>query len=163
MTTDNNIELRRNKVCVLLAQKQPLSKIARMMNVSYETILQDKKYIIQQGFDFWTAIKNKEYISYNQYMIMISIEKVMAKCWNIVESRNKSITNRDRLNAMRLILDAGNYEERLFTNTPELLELKELEDKTNKLPQLDIKEDNNNTLDKDNNKANKKLKRLIPV
>ena len=160
MTTDNNIELRRNKVCVLLAQKQPLSKIARMMNVSYETILVDKKYIQQECFKFWTAIKNKEYISYNQYMIMISIEKVMSKCWNIVESRNKSITNRDRLNAMRLILDAGNYEERLFTNTPELLELKELEDKSNTtLPSLDSTDStNNNNLNK-----NKKLKRLVPI
>jgi hypothetical protein len=146
---------RRNKVTVMLAEKQPLNKISKLLNVSYDTILEDRKAIQQQGADFWSNITDKRYLAYNQYMIMISIDKVMSKCWNVVDSRNKNISMKDKLSAMRLILDAGNYQENLFVKTPELLTLKELEDKSNKLNSNDNNESNNN-----NN--NNKRKRLIP-
>jgi hypothetical protein len=152
--TIDEVISRRNKLIVLLAEKQPLSKCAKLLNVTYDTILEDKKHIINAGVEFWGNITDKRYLAYNQYMIMISIDKVMSKCWNVVDSRNKDISMKDKLSAMRLILDAGNYQENLFVKTPELLTLKELEDKSSKLT------DNTNTNDNDNN--NNKRKRLMP-
>jgi hypothetical protein len=158
--TTSDIMLRRNKVSVMLAEKQPLTKIANTLNVNYDVILEDKKAIQEQGYQFWYNITDKKYLAYNQYMIMISIDKVMSKCWNIVDSRNNKISMKDKLSAMRLILDAGNYQENLFVKTPELLTLKELEDKSNKLnTDTNDMQSNSNT----NNKTNdNKRKRLIP-
>jgi hypothetical protein len=143
----------------MLAEKQPLTKISKSLNVSYDTILDDKAAIQQQGYEFWYNITDKKYLAYNQYLIMISIDKVMTKCWSVVDSRSKNISMKDKLSAMRLILDAGNYQENLFVKTPELLTLKELEDKSNK---LDSNNNDNDNINNNNNNNNNKRKRLIP-
>jgi hypothetical protein len=156
MTSTNDIMVRRSKVIVLMAQKQTLTKIAKTLNVSIDTIMDDKKFIESDINQFWDNVRTKGYIAFNQYMIMTNIDKVITKMWNFIESRNKSVSTKDKLSAARLILDAGNYQQKLFTETPELMQLKELEYKSNQLTKdNDI---NNDT----NNNNNIKRKRLLP-
>jgi hypothetical protein len=155
MVSTNDIMIRRSKVIVLMAQKQTLTKIAKSLNVSIDTIIDDKKFIESDINQFWDNVRTKGYIAFNQYMIMTNIDKVISKMWAFIESRNKSVSTKDKLSAARLILDAGNYQQKLFTETPELMQLKELEDRSYK---LNI---NDNTKANDNDNNNKR-KRLMP-
>ena len=66
---DINIEHRRYQVLLLLGQGLNLREISDKLDVSYDTILDDKKAITKSGIKFLKSIGNKEISFYYQGII----------------------------------------------------------------------------------------------
>lgn len=122
---------RREKVSTLLAQCIPIREICRELSISQPTLSRDIHAIkkVAQKFFYGLAKENMMF----EYMKLIrNIDLVARECWNIVNDKSNKSTQKDKINALKLTIDAEKSRHDILTQAPTLLEVRELDEKLQK-------------------------------
>ena len=119
---------RREKVSTLLAQCTPHREICKELKISQPTLSRDIHAIkkVAQKFFYGLAKENMMF----EYMKLIrNIDLVARECWNIVNDKSNKPTQKDKINALKLSLDAEQSRHTILSQAPTLLEVRELDEK----------------------------------
>lgn len=119
---------RREKVSTMLAQCMPTREICRELSISQPTLSRDIHAIkkVAQKFFYGLAKENMMF----EYMKLIrNIDLVARECWNIVNDKSNKSTQKDKINALKLTLDAEQSRHNILSQAPTLLEVRELDEK----------------------------------
>ena len=122
---------RREKVSTMLAQCIPLRDICKELSISQPTLSRDIHAIkkVAQKFFYGLAKENMMF----EYMKLIrNIDLVARECWNIVNDKSNKSTQKDKINALKLTLDAEQSRHDILTQAPTLIEVRELDEKLQK-------------------------------
>jgi DNA-binding transcriptional ArsR family regulator len=124
------IEERRRKVSSLLAQSMTETEIAQHLNVDQSTISRDVKALkeLSQQFIFDLA---KSDLAYYYKQCIDGIVEVKRKAWEMF--RNYSLTEKDKLLALKLIKECEEAKFCLLESGPSVMNLKSLEERLNKI------------------------------
>jgi hypothetical protein len=133
------IEDRRRKVATLLAQSMTEIEIALELKVNQSTISRDIKVLKQmsQRFVFDLA---KSHLAYYYKQCIDGIEEVRRKCWEIFKGYDdndndndnnsiSSLTPKDKLLALKVIIDCNEAKFALFKEGPSIMHIKSLEER----------------------------------
>jgi hypothetical protein len=133
---------RREMVSTMLDQCMPTREICKELKISQPTLSRDIHAIkkVAQKFFYGLAKENMMF----EYMKLIrNIDMIARECWNIVNDKSNKSTQKDKINALKLTLDAEQSRHDILTQAPTLLEVRELDEKLQKA-------------------TNKKKKKLLP-
>ncbi len=125
------IEERRKQIATLLAQSMNETEIAHELNVDQSTISRDVKALkaLSQRFVFDLA---KSDLAYYYKQCIDGIEEVRRKGWEIfkgLSNNNNSLTTRDRLLALKVIMECDEAKFALFKEGPSIMHIKSLEER----------------------------------
>jgi transcriptional antiterminator len=125
------IEERRKQIATLLAQSMNETEIAHELNVDQSTISRDVKALkaLSQRFVFDLA---KSDLAYYYKQCIDGIEEVRRKGWEIfkgLSNNNNSLTPRDRLLALKVIMECDEAKFALFKEGPSIMHIKSLEER----------------------------------
>jgi biotin operon repressor len=123
---------RRQSVLCLLAQGQSESEIAAELNVGQSTISRDIKALNKESRDIIKTLE-KDYYPLEFRNIINSIMQVSKKAWDIINNETGNWTNKDKINAMKLIVDASRTKFEILQNGPLNLTVSQLREKLEKL------------------------------
>jgi transcriptional regulator with XRE-family HTH domain len=121
-------EERRRQVAALLAQSLTQEEIAAELKVSSMTISRDVKALVEMSNQFIFDLAKSDLAFYYQQCIE-SIEQVNRRAWQIHKDTSDEISTKDKLLALKIIIDAAQAKFSLFEKGPELLNAKELENR----------------------------------
>lgn len=124
---------RREKVSTMLAQCIPHREICKQLSISQPTLSRDIHAIkkVAQKFFFGLA---KENMMFEYMKVIRNIDLVMKECWNIINDKSNKSTQKDKINALKLSLDAEQSRHNILTQAPTLLEVRELDEKLHQVP-----------------------------
>jgi IS30 family transposase len=124
------IEERRRKVASLVAQSMTESEMAHELNVDQSTISRDVKALKQLSQQFVYDLAKSD-LSYYYKQCIDGIEEVKRKAWEIF--RNDSLTEKDKLSALKIIKECDESKFVLFKDSAVVMNLKSLEERLNKI------------------------------
>src|SRR5215211_6639092 len=124
------IEERRRKVASLLAQSMTESEIAKQLNVDQSTISRDVKALKQLSQQFIYDLAKSD-LAYYYKQCLNGIEEAKRKAWEIF--RNNSLSEKDKLSALKIIKECDESKFALFKDGPSVLNVKSLEERMNKI------------------------------
>jgi Trp operon repressor len=126
------IEERRRKVSSLLAQSLNESEIAHELNVNQSTISRDVKTLkeLSQKFVYDLA---KSDLAYFYKQSIDGIEEAKREAWRIYHHNNNEVSVKEKLAALKLIVEAHEARFKLLSDGPSVLAIKSLEDRLNKI------------------------------
>jgi IS30 family transposase len=129
------IEERRRKVASMLAQSMTETEIAEQLNVDQSTISRDVKALkeLSQQFVFDLA---KSDIAYYYKQSIDGIEEAKKEAWRIYnnsDDKNYNISVREKLSALKLIIESNEARFKLLSEGPSILAIKSLEERLNKI------------------------------
>jgi len=133
------IEERRSKVASLLAQSMTECEIAYELKVDQSTISRDIKVLKQQSQQFVYDLAKSDLAFYYKQCID-GIEEVKRKVWEMLRKSNdnsnennnnndSSLTEKDKLSALKLIKECNEAKFSLFKDGPSVRNLNTLEDR----------------------------------
>jgi IS30 family transposase len=126
------IEERRRKVASLLAQSMTESEIAKQLNVDQSTISRDVKALkeLSQKFIYDLA---KSDLAYYYKQSIDGIEEAKREAWRIYRNNNNEVSLKEKLSALKLIVEANEARFKLLSAGPSILAVKALEERLNKI------------------------------
>src|SRR5829696_8804487 len=126
------IEERRRKVASLLAQSMTESEIAKQLNVDQSTISRDVKALkeLSQKFIYDLA---KSDLAYYYKQSIDGIEEAKREAWRIYRNNNNEVSLKEKLSALKLIVEANGARFKLLSAGPSILAVKALEERLNKI------------------------------
>jgi Homeodomain-like domain len=119
---------RRERVIILLAQGMSECEIAAELKVGQSTICRDVKALNKESQEIIKTIE-KEYYPLEFRSIINSLRLVLKKSWDIVNDESGNWTNKDKINAMKLIVDSGRTKFEILRNGPINLSVEQLRQK----------------------------------
>jgi hypothetical protein len=121
------IEDRRRGVASMLAQSMTETEIARKLKVDQSTISRDTKVLkkLSQQFVYDLA---KSDLAYCYKQCLDGIEEVNKKGWDIFNGKN-NLTTRDKLLALKLIMECNEAKFALFKEGPAIMQVKSMEER----------------------------------
>jgi DNA-binding transcriptional ArsR family regulator len=121
------IEGRRRTVASLLAQSMTETEIAQQLNVDQSTISRDIKVLkkLSQQFVYDLA---KSDLAYCYKQCLDGIEEVKRRGWDIFNGMS-TLTTRDKLLALKLIMECNEAKFALFKEGPAIMQVKLLEER----------------------------------
>jgi hypothetical protein len=121
------IECRRRTVASLLAQSMTESEKADQLNVNQSTISRDIKVLkrLSQRFVYDLARSDLAFF-YKQ--CLVGMEEVKRKAWEIFNKSN-DLSTRDKLLALKLIIDCNESKFALFKEGPAIMQVKSTEER----------------------------------
>jgi IS30 family transposase len=130
------IEERRRKVTSLLAQSMTECEIAQELKVDQSTISRDIKVLKQQSQQFVYDLAKSDLAFYYKQCID-GIEEVKRKVWEMLRKSNdnsnennnnndSSLTEKDKLSALKLIKECNEAKFSLFKDGPSVMNLNSL-------------------------------------
>ena len=121
------IEDRRTRVASLLAQSMTEIEIARKLKVDQSTISRDIKVLkkLSQQFVYDLA---KSDLAYCYKQCLDGIEEVKRRGWDIFNGVN-NLTTRDKLLALKLIMECNEAKFALFKEGPAIMQMKSMEER----------------------------------
>jgi hypothetical protein len=121
------IEGRRRTVASLLAQSMTETEIAKKLNVDQSTISRDIKVLkkLSQQFVYDLA---KSDLAYCYKQCLDGIEEVKRRGWDIFNGMS-TLTTRDKLLALKLIMECNEAKFALFKEGPAIMQVKLLEER----------------------------------
>jgi hypothetical protein len=121
------IEDRRRRVASLLAQSMTETEIAAKLKVDQSTISRDIKVLkkLSQQFVYDLA---KYDLAYCYKQCLDGIEEVKRRGWDIFNGIN-NLTTRDKLLALKLIMECNEAKFALFKEGPAILQVKNMEER----------------------------------
>jgi IS30 family transposase len=124
------IEERRRKVASLLAQSLTETEIAQELKVDQSTISRDVKALkeISQQFVYDLA---KSDLAYYYKQSIDGIEEAKREAWRIYNDNNISV--KEKLSALKLIVESNEARFKLLSEGPSILAVKSLEERLNKI------------------------------
>jgi DNA-binding transcriptional ArsR family regulator len=124
------IEERRRKVASLIAQSMTESEIAQELNVDQSTISRDVKVLKELSQQFIYDLAKSD-LAYYYKQCIDGIEEVKRKAWEMF--RNNSLSEKDKLLALKLIKECDESKFALFKDGPSIMNVKILEERLNKI------------------------------
>jgi Trp operon repressor len=124
------IEERRRKVTSLLAQSMTESEIAQELKVDQSTISRDVKALKELSQQFIYDLAKSD-LAYYYKQCINGIEEVKRKAWEMF--RNNSLSEKDKLSALKLIKECDEAKFSLFKDGPSIMSMKSLEERLNKI------------------------------
>ena len=126
------IEERRRKVASLLAQSMTESEIAQELGVDQSTISRDVKALklLSQQFVYDLA---KSDLSYYYKQSIDGIEEAKREAWRIYRNNNIEVSVKEKLSALKLIVESNEARFKLLSEGPSILAIKALEERLNKI------------------------------
>jgi uncharacterized protein YerC len=127
------VEERRRKVASLLAQSVTESEIASDLGVDQSTVSRDIKALKEQSQQFvYDLAKSDLAFCYKQ--CIEGVEVVLKKAWEMFNDNNdSSLKSKDKLLALKLSLEAYESKFTLFERGPNIMNIKALEERLNKI------------------------------
>jgi hypothetical protein len=121
------IEDRRKRVASLLAQSMTETEIAKQLCVNQSTISRDIKALKQLSQKFvYDLAKSDLAFSYKQ--CLVGIEEVKRRAWEIL-NKSTDISTRDKLLALKVIVNCNESEYALFKEGPAIMQIKYMEER----------------------------------
>ncbi len=123
------VEERRRSVAALLAQSMTQDEIARELGISQMTVSRDMKALREMSNQFIFDLAKSSLAFYYQQCIE-TIEQVNRRAWQIHhDDTNEEISIKDKLLALKIIVDAAQAKFSLFEKGPELLNAQALDNR----------------------------------
>jgi IS30 family transposase len=124
------IEERRRKVASFLAQSMTETEIAQELNVDQSTISRDVKALKELSQQFVYNLAKSD-LAYYYKQCLDGIEEAKRKAWEIF--RNNSLSEKDKLSALKIIKECDESKFGLFKDSAVVMNLKSLEERLNKI------------------------------
>ena len=125
-----NIQERRRQVASLLAQSKTETECAQILEVSQPTISNDVKVLRELSQQFVYDLAKGDLAFYYKKEID-SMDEVKRRAWEFCNDGNNSV--KDRLLALKLVIDAGERKFKMLTEGPVVLTMKSLDDRVQNL------------------------------
>lgn len=119
---------RREKVSTMLSQCIPPREICKELKISLSTLSRDTHAIKKAAQKFFYGLA-KENMMFEYMKLIRNIDLVARECWNIVNDKSNKSTQKDKINALKLTLDAEQSRHTILSQAPTLLEVRELDEK----------------------------------
>jgi len=123
---------RREKVMALLTKGLKGYQIAEALQVDPATISRDIHYLSKESNNNLKSLV-KETLPFLYQSSMEGIRNVLTECWNIYQSNNASISYLHKLNSLKLAKECNESLFKLVAEGPNLIFLKELEERLEKV------------------------------
>lgn len=131
MTLHNKkIKARRNQVASLLSKSFTEIEIAQQLEVDQSTISRDIKVLKQTSQQFVYDLAKSD-LAYYYKQSIDGIEEAKKEAWKICN--DEAVADREKLLALRLIMQADETRFKLLSEGPALLAIKSLEDRLNRI------------------------------
>jgi uncharacterized protein YerC len=121
------IECRRRTVASMLSQSLTESEIAQQLNVNQSTISRDIKVLKQLSQRFVRNLAKSDLAFYYK-QCLVGIEEAKRRVWEIY-NKSADLTTRDKLLALKLIVDCNESKFALFKEGPAIMQLKSMEER----------------------------------
>jgi biotin operon repressor len=125
-----DIKERRKQVASLLSRSVTEREIAEQLGVDRSTINRDIKVLKLEAQQFVYDLARQD-LAYHYKQCLQSIEESKREAWKIYN--NETIADREKLLALRLIIQAAETRFKLLSEGPGLLAIKSLEDRLNRI------------------------------
>jgi HTH domain len=122
------IEDRRRTVASLLAQSMTESEIAEQLNVDQSTISRDIKVLKQLSQRFVYDLAKSD-LAFFYKQCLVGIEEVKRRAWEIFNNKSNGLSTRDKLLALKLIVDCNESKFALFKEGPAIMQVKSMEER----------------------------------
>ncbi len=121
------VERRRRTVASMLAQSMTESEIAEQLNVNQSTISRDIKVLkeLSQRFVYDLA---KSDLAFYYKQCLVGIEEVKKRTWEIF-NKSTDLSTRDKLLALKLIVECNESKFALFKEGPAIMQVKSMEER----------------------------------
>lgn len=131
------IEDRRRRIASLLAQSMTETEIAEELKVDQSTISRDIKALkkLSQQFVYGLA---KSDLAYCYKQCIDGIEEVKRRGWDIFNGINNNLTTRDKLLALKLIIECNEAKFALFKEGPTIMQVKSMEERLTNIETREI-------------------------
>ena len=126
------IEERRRKVASLLAQSMTETEIAQELNVDQSTISRDVKALKELSQQFVYDLAKSD-LAYYYKQSIDGIEEAKREAWRILHDNNNQVSVKEKLAALKLIVESNEARFKLLSEGPFILAIKSLEEKLNKI------------------------------
>jgi IS30 family transposase len=124
------IEERRRKVSSMLAQSMTESEIAQQLNVDQSTISRDTKALKESSQQFVYNLAKSD-LAYYYKQSIDGIEEAKREAWEIYH--NNEVSVKEKLSALKLIVESNEARFKLLSEGPSGLAIKSLEERLNKI------------------------------
>ena len=124
------IEGRRRRVSSLLAQSMTESEIAQELNVDQSTISRDIKALKELSQQFIYDLAKSD-LAYYYKQSIDGIEEAKREAWRIYHNNDFSV--KEKLSALKLIVEANEAKFKLLSEGPSILAVKSLEERLTKI------------------------------
>jgi DNA-binding transcriptional ArsR family regulator len=121
------IECRRRTVASMLAQSMTESEIAEQLNINQSTISRDIKVLKQLSQRFVYDLAKSD-LAFFYKQCLVGIEEVKRRVWEIL-NKSTDLTTRDKLLALKLIIDCNESKFALFKEGPAIMQVKSMEER----------------------------------
>ena len=125
------IEERRRKVASLLAQSMTETEIAHKLNVDQSIISRDVKALKELSQQFIYDLAKSD-LAYYYKQSIDGIEEAKKEAWRIYH-HNNNVSLKEKLSALKLIVEANESKFKLLSEGPSILAVKALEERLNKI------------------------------
>ena len=122
------IEDRRRRVASLLAQSMTETEIAKELKVDQSTISRDIKVLKKMSQQFVYDLAKSD-LAYCYKQCLDGIEEVKRRGWDIFNGINNNLTTRDKLLALKLIMECNEAKFALFKEGPAIMQVKSMEER----------------------------------
>jgi len=119
---------RQEKVFSMLSHGLTESEISRQLNVDQSTICRDVKRI-KRDTQRTVEVIAKDILPYEFGKSMLSLNHIIKECWNICKDGNGKWTNKDKINALKLIKDTERTRLEVLLEGPVGLLVQQLQEK----------------------------------
>ena len=121
---------RREKVCILLSQGLSETEISKQLNVGQSTICRDIKVIKRQSQENLQYII-KDLLPFEFERCHTAIEQIIKEGWIIFRDNSGKWTNKDKVNALKLVKESIRTKLEILLQGPATLHLQQLQDRVN--------------------------------
>jgi len=118
---------RREKVHMMLSQGLNETEIAVQLNVDQSTISRDVKTIKKESQRTIEEIA-KKILPYEFGKSILSLNQIIKACWNIYEDKSNRWTNKDKLNALKLLKETERTRFELLMQGPVNLSVQQMQE-----------------------------------
>jgi hypothetical protein len=123
---------RREKVHTMLSQGLNETEIAKALNIGQSTISRDLKSIKRESQKTIQLIV-EDTLPFEFGKSLLSLNRIIKDCWTIVSDNSTKWTNKDKLNALKLIKDTETTRFEILKNGPLNLEVMHLREQLEQL------------------------------
>ena len=135
MTLHNKkIKARRNQVASLLSKSFSEIEIAQQLGVDQSTISRDIKVLKQTSQQFVYDLAKSD-LAYYYKQSIDGIEEAKKEAWKIYN--DEAVADREKLIALKLIIQTDETRFKLLSEGPALLAIKSLEDRLNRIERME--------------------------
>lgn len=134
-TNQFKIEERRRQVANLLAQSLTERQIAQVLKTSQTTVNRDVQALKEASQQFVRNLARSD-LSYYYKQCIDGLDEARKQAWVIYSSTNTDVQVKDRLNALRVIVDCNVKKFELLNNGPNVMAMRVMSDRLERLEQV---------------------------